>query len=61
MSPLEFIIKARLLLFMPQSLCNEGAKLCLFSITAAAAEQKKMLTGLLGCAGSPDALSLFPT
>lgn len=60
LSPLEFVIKPKLLLFIPQSLCNVGAKLCLFSITAAAAEQKKMLTRLLGSTGSLDALSVFP-
>lgn len=40
-SPLEFVIKPRLLLFIPQSLCNLGAKFCLFSITAATIEGKK--------------------
>lgn len=55
-SPLEFIIKAKLLLFTPQSLCNVGAKLCLFSITAA---ERKTSTGLSGSPGSLDAS--FPT
>lgn len=50
-SPLGFIIKAKLLLFTPQSLCNVGAKLCLFSITAA--ERKTLgLSWVAGCSVS---------
>lgn len=50
-SPLEFIIKAKLLLFTPQSLCNVGAKLCLFSITAAERKNADRTLGLSWVAG----------
>lgn len=50
-SPLEFIIKAKLLLFTPQSLCNVGAKLCLFSITAAERKNVDRTLGLSWVAG----------